>query len=1147
MYPIRLACLLLTLILTVLVASPSLAQQASFQWLGHLNPDQPLTSATAVSADGSVVVGSSMSLIPTCYDTDNDGEDDFCEYWHEAYRWTEETGMVALGDLVGGRYWSTALGVSGDGQVVVGYADTFYGEDPEDADSYTQAAFKWVAGDGMTQLSSLGDGETDDGTTFRPFSYAWAATTDGSIIVGYNNVSNRTENVLWTTDGVQVLGGGQGRDISADGQVVVGFVSFAEMWTADEGFVDIPGMKGALGVSSNGRVVIGRGEDGRVVRWSEGTGPIALDMLFAQGINADGSVIVGYDYPDGDQHAMIWTSSAGTQRLQDVLLDQHGIDLGAWRLGSAEDVSDDGTVIVGYAQPTDGTEETSRAFRLVLPPFCEGSDGAGKATDTTCGCIEWTSTGGGDFDDEENWESGLPPGNGTCVRFDIQATYTVDLTEDAETGMLSVGSDLVTLDLNGHTYTVSTSLDDDGTGTPFPAVEVAAAGESGTLILREGTLVVENSFVRVGAEGGLGKLVISEAGRIEGPTGSGVWFELGNGAGAEGGLLIEAGGLLNTPFVKLLALDETAAAVIEVKDTGSLWSGAQATLGEYGTAELIIREQGQVEMLGLTLAAYASSHADVLVHGEGSILRIKEAGTLTVGNEGQAVLWAEAGGAVVMDGQNQIFIAQDAGAVGEVTLTDGASWTGGGVLTVGEDGQGLVTIDGEASAQFGTVLIAAYAGEAVALPESRLTVDGAGTTLTLGIDDATTGIGAGGPGVLAVTDGAELVVSGNLMVGAAPVDPLAVAANSGGRFEARGAGTTVVIQGGLALGDQNQGDVLITDGAQVTTDVTRIGFFALADPPVNTLTVEDVGSTLVTPWLYVGADDVPGTLTIGPGASVLTSNLSIEAMGTVNGIVLAVGQPAAPKQGLHTEGGLFADTLYLAQGAVLNVDALILAPGGVLAGSAWPMALTNTATLSPGDSTGRVGTYRVTAAYTQAESGILAMEVGAEGHDVLSVEGTATLGGTLRLRYLDGYTPRSGDRFTIVTGEAVAGTFETVETPEGAVWTVHYEEASVTVEAASVVAVEDVLEAPEVFALHANYPNPFNPTTQIGYDVAAAGPVRLVVYDALGREVAVLVDRVQAAGRYQAAFAAGNLPSGLYLYRLTAGGTVQTRTMLLVR
>jgi hypothetical protein len=106
---------------------------------------------------------------------------------------------------------------------------------------------------------------------------------------------------------------------------------------------------------------------------------------------------------------------------------------------------------------------------------------------------------------------------------------------------------------------------------------------------------------------------------------------------------------------------------------------------------------------------------------------------------------------------------------------------------------------------------------------------------------------------------------------------------------------------------------------------------------------------------------------------------------------------------------------------------------------------------------------------------------------------------------------------------------------------------SITFSAQPVVAVgrpDDT--APLVFAI-TNYPNPFNPTTVVTYQLPAAGQVHLAVYDLLGREVAVLVNEKKGAGSYEVKFDAAALTSGVYLYRMTSGAFVQTRRMIVVR
>lgn len=85
------------------------------------------------------------------------------------------------------------------------------------------------------------------------------------------------------------------------------------------------------------------------------------------------------------------------------------------------------------------------------------------------------------------------------------------------------------------------------------------------------------------------------------------------------------------------------------------------------------------------------------------------------------------------------------------------------------------------------------------------------------------------------------------------------------------------------------------------------------------------------------------------------------------------------------------------------------------------------------------------------------------------------------------------------------------------------------------------------FALHQNFPNPFNPSTQISYDLAQAANVNLAVFDLLGRQVATLVNGSQQAGRYSVNFDATMLPSGMYFYRLETEQFTDIRKMMLLK
>jgi hypothetical protein len=97
------------------------------------------------------------------------------------------------------------------------------------------------------------------------------------------------------------------------------------------------------------------------------------------------------------------------------------------------------------------------------------------------------------------------------------------------------------------------------------------------------------------------------------------------------------------------------------------------------------------------------------------------------------------------------------------------------------------------------------------------------------------------------------------------------------------------------------------------------------------------------------------------------------------------------------------------------------------------------------------------------------------------------------------------------------------------------------------VSIEEGTELVKSFNLEQNYPNPFNPSTVVGFQLSVAGQATLKVYDLLGREVAVLVNGVLPAGAHSATFDATNLPSGVYMYKLEAGGQSSTKRMTLVK
>lgn len=88
---------------------------------------------------------------------------------------------------------------------------------------------------------------------------------------------------------------------------------------------------------------------------------------------------------------------------------------------------------------------------------------------------------------------------------------------------------------------------------------------------------------------------------------------------------------------------------------------------------------------------------------------------------------------------------------------------------------------------------------------------------------------------------------------------------------------------------------------------------------------------------------------------------------------------------------------------------------------------------------------------------------------------------------------------------------------------------------------------PVDYVLYQNFPNPFNPTTNIKFEISKKGLVKVIVYDALGREVNILINETLSPGTYSTVFNAENLSSGLYFYKIITSDFTDVKKMLLIK
>ena len=332
----------------------TLADEPFFTGVGFLPGGHSFSRASAVSGDGSVVVGKAGSW----------GWQGF-----EAFRWTRDDGMVGLGVLPDRRS-SGAYGASADGAVIVG-------------DSYPPTeAFRWTAQDGMIGLGDLPGGEF--------LSAAVGVSADGSVVAGSSSSehSQNSEAFRWTAeDGMVGLGdlpGGNfysvGYGVSGDGRVIVGVSqgyhpgNEAFRWTVEEGMVSLGDLPGGIvssvahDVSADGSVIVGQGrtdEGWEAFRWTADDGMVGLgylpDALYlyseAFAASADGSVVAGQAYGEQHRTAFIWDAEHGMRELKEVLTGEFGLDLEGWWLENALGLSADGLTIVGRGYNPDGYTE----------------------------------------------------------------------------------------------------------------------------------------------------------------------------------------------------------------------------------------------------------------------------------------------------------------------------------------------------------------------------------------------------------------------------------------------------------------------------------------------------------------------------------------------------------------------------------------------------------------------------------------------------------------------------------------------------------------------------------------------------------------------------------------------------------------------
>lgn len=368
--------------------SPVRAQQASFQGLGyeHGVGFTNFSQALGISSDGKSIVG--QVGFP-------DGT--------RPVLWDDHGRMYELSTPPGFIY-SYAYNTADAARLIVGASSGHVLVWTAPEESQTLADFLQQQGVDLSGAEIIGqvqrsvestyvsaDGTSIIGAAKRPFTTPW----------GWE--STRLEIFRWSASGGLTWSGGLSNDeicdgysapaaVSNDGSVVVGWsvrsdcIVEAVRWTGGGlqglGFLSEEAIESwATAVSPDGSVVVGvdlqESTDPNLrfaeqaFRWTEGAGMIglgyldgSLEMSTPLSVSGDGSIVVGYAVmPDGPdrEKAFIWTEADGMRSLEAVLQENYGLDLNGWHLSRATGISADGTVIVGSGRNPEGKKEAWRA------------------------------------------------------------------------------------------------------------------------------------------------------------------------------------------------------------------------------------------------------------------------------------------------------------------------------------------------------------------------------------------------------------------------------------------------------------------------------------------------------------------------------------------------------------------------------------------------------------------------------------------------------------------------------------------------------------------------------------------------------------------------------------------------------------------
>ncbi len=500
--------------------------------------------------------------------------------------------------------------------------------------------------------------------------------------------------------------------------------------------------------------------------------------------------------------------------------------------------------------------------------------------------------------------------------------------------------------------------------------------------------VVRSGKVEIGSEAGSrGTVSISDpntlwkvqsGGMAIGQNGTGN-FSISNSAK----LLFDAG----TVFAVGLGAGSTGRVAIDGAGSSIDATAALVSLGNSagGTGSIVLTNQASLSL------------------GQDTFIGDGGSGNLSIGSGCQVALTG--------NGNTKFGVGNAQGSSGSISVLDGGNLNVDALCIVGVDGNGFVGVGNGGMVQSIAVSLGAGSGAL-----GTVVVDGAGSIWNSS-GNVFIGYANEGSGKWTVSSGGALNI-----VGTDPQFGLGELTGTTGELDVDGSGSQVTASRFIA-GVAGTGTANVTNGGRLQTSSAAIG---ISRSSVGHVLVTDAGSqwTVTNNGIFIAGSGAlggfsqggPGTLTVGTGGLVLVPR--VITIGRLGNIFLTGGAV-----GIGTNANPAANTLRVAADGILTGSGrvqgqVIVAQGGQVL---------------PGNSP---GILTIDGDYEQDAGATYSAEIGGtdpgSGYDQINATGTATLGGNLKVRLTNGFTPKVGQTFRIVNASSVSGAFASISEPSQA-------------------------------------------------------------------------------------------------------------------